>query len=170
MVSASGAAAVIRHILYSNPKIGWGSFVKLYNQFFVLFNGKAAKEEDFPSIATIRNHIAQLDSFDEHDARESVRTFTEELSPRGNRVFFGGGGDGTCHGKADKREVCMIVVNNNDYLDESNPWKIDPSFYVTSAASPVGSDSVANSKHYHGRLSTKSNQSRSRGKDNDPWG
>ena len=143
----SETAAVIRHILYSNPRISWGSFMKLYNQFFVLFNGRAAQEEEFPSIATVRNHNAQLDSFDEHDSRESVSEFTEKMSPRGNRVYFGGGGDGTCHGKADKREVCMIVTSNNDFKD-NNPWKFDPSFYVTSAASPIGSDRNANSKYY----------------------
>ena len=122
--------------------------MKLYNEFFVLFNGRAATLEEFPSISTVRNHNAQLDSFDDYDARESVRGFAEKLSPRGNRMFFGGGGDGTCHGKADKREVCTIVASNNDFKDNKNPWKLDPSFYVTSAASPVGSDSNANSKYY----------------------
>jgi len=144
----SEAAAVIRHILYSHPKIGWVSFVLLLSEFFVLLNGRKAREDELPSIATIRNHIAQLDGYCQHDARESIREFTEKLSPKGNRVFFGGGGDGTCHGKADTREVCMIVTNNNDYHDPNNPWKIDPSFHVTSAASPAGSDSKANSEYY----------------------
>jgi hypothetical protein len=84
--------------------------MKRYNEFFVLFNRRAATLVEFPIVATIRNHNVELYSFGKHDARESIRDFAEKLSPRGNRRFFGGGGDGTCHGKADKREVCMIVV------------------------------------------------------------
>ena len=144
----SESAAVIRDILYANPKIGWASFPQLFNQFFVLMNGRAAKEHEFPSLPTIRNHVAQLDEFDRHEIRHSIKGLTEKLSPKGNRIFFGGGGDGTCHGKADKREVCMIVVPDNEFRDAKNPWKISPSFIVTTAGSPIGSDSVANSNHY----------------------
>ena len=144
----SESASIIRDILRSNPKISFASFTQLYNQFFVLLHGRAAKESEFPSIATVRGHICQLDNYDQHEKRESIKRFTNTPSPKGNRGFFGGGGDGTCHGKADKREVCMIAVSNNEYKDKKNPWKIDPSFEVTTAASPVGCDSVANSNHY----------------------
>jgi len=144
----SEASAIIRDILYSNPKIWYKSFLQLYNQFASLFLGRALREDEFPSISTIQSHIAQLDNYDRHDVSQSIKKFTENSSPRGNRVFFGGGGDGTCHGKADKREVCMIALSNNEFHDESNPYKIDPSFFVTTAASPVGSDSNANAQHY----------------------
>lgn len=144
----SEAAAIIRHILYSHPNIGWASFLRLFNEFFVLLNGRAATQNEFPSMATIRNHILRLDIFDEHEVRESIKVFAKKLSPRGNRVFFGGGGDGTCHGKADKREVCVIVTGNDDYRHPTNEWHIDPDFYVTTASSPVGSDSNANATHY----------------------
>ena len=42
----------------------------------------------------------------------------------------------------------MIVVPDNEFRDAKNPWKISPSFIVTTAGSPMGSDSVANSNHY----------------------
>ena len=39
---------------------------------------KPQKKKNLPSIATICNHIAQLNNYEEHDARESLRTFTEK--------------------------------------------------------------------------------------------
>ena len=77
----------------------------------------------------------------------SIKKFTETLSPKGNRAFFGGGGDGTKHGKADKREACMIATPGDDSPDDSDPHVINPSFCVTTTASPVGGDSKANSEH-----------------------
>ena len=141
------SAAIMRHILYSNPKIGWAAFILLLNQFFVLIAGRPAKEDEFPSLLTVRSNIARLDRFDEYELKKNIDKFTQTLSPRGNRVYFGGGGDGTCHGKADKREVCVIAVANNNFHPK-NPYMIDPSVIVTTASSPVGSDSNANSEHY----------------------
>ena len=80
----SESAAVIRDILYANPKIGWASFPQLFNQFFVLMNGRAAKEHEFLSLPTIRNHVAQLDEFDRNEIRQSIKGLTEKLSPKGN--------------------------------------------------------------------------------------
>ena len=88
--------------VYSNPNIGSLSFMTLYNEFLVLFNGRAARSEEFSSIFTVHNHNFQLDSFDEHDARESVCGFAEKFSAKGNHRFFGGGGNGTYYGKANK--------------------------------------------------------------------
>ena len=65
----SEAAAIIRHILYSHPNIGWAAFLRLFNEFFVLLNGRAADEREFPSMATIRNQIHRLDIFDQHEVR-----------------------------------------------------------------------------------------------------
>ena len=51
----SEADADIRHILYSHPRIGWSSFVLLLSEFFVLLlNGRNAREDELPSIATIK--------------------------------------------------------------------------------------------------------------------
>ncbi len=44
----SEAAAIVRHILYSHPIIGWASFLRLFNEFFVLLNGRAATQKRIP--------------------------------------------------------------------------------------------------------------------------
>ena len=41
----SRSATIICHILYANPKIGWASFLLLFNQFFVLIVGRPARED-----------------------------------------------------------------------------------------------------------------------------
>ena len=103
--------------------------------------------EEFPRISIVRNRNAQLDSFNENDARKFVRNFSKKLSPGGNHRFFGNSGDRTCQGKAIKQEAWMIVARDNYFTDNNNPWKLVPSFYVTSTARPASSNSNANSKY-----------------------
>ena len=81
-----------------------------FNQFFVLICGRPAKDNEFPSLSTVRSNITQLDKFDEYNLKQNIDTFTQTLSPRGNRVYFGGSGNGTCLRKADKREIGIIAV------------------------------------------------------------
>lgn len=91
-------AYMFRHIIYTNPTLGFKCLNNLFVSFFVMINGTEPTEDDFASISTLRTHIARLNAFDRYDQGQQYKRRMSILSPKGNQRFFGSCSDDTKHG------------------------------------------------------------------------
>ena len=120
------SAAIIRHILYTHPKIGWCDFNWLLAEVAVLLLGRPLKAEEMASLATIRSNIARLDALDQIELKRQYEKFLTRKSPCGNDVFFGGASDATKHGRQNVRNVFMTVFDMGPTEEQERLAKDDP--------------------------------------------
>ena len=98
----SQCAQIIRHILFTNPKVAISKFPELYTAMFVLINGRAPKECQIPSPSTIRSNIERLNQFDLYDIGQMFVDLSKDNSPCGNKRYFASITDDTKQGTRKK--------------------------------------------------------------------
>ena len=143
------AAATIRHILYSNPYIGFISFPLLLQQFAVLLLGRHLKLREFPSRETFTLHNARLDNLDFLELGRALEASLAKLSPCGNNRQLGGGCDDTKHGNAGKTHLQVLAGDRGCKVPEEADepfelYKIDPYIIVLNSSIAASSDTRGN--------------------------
>ena len=110
----SDSAQIIRHILFTNPKVGISKFPELFASMFVLITGRAPEEREITSPSTIRSHVERLNNFDLYDIGQMFVELTKDLSHCGNKNMFSSITDDTKHGAQNGRK---FHVNNTPVSD-----------------------------------------------------
>ena len=98
----SDCAQIIRHILFTNPRLGLCSFPDIFACMFLLVSGQAATEKEIPSASIIRSHMTKLNNYNLHYQRQACVALANDLSPCGNSRKCGYVTDDTKHGSNNK--------------------------------------------------------------------
>ena len=106
----SDCAQIIRHILFTNPRLGLCSFPDIFACMFLLVSGRAATEKEIPSASTIRSHVTKLNNYDLHDQRQAFVALANDLSPCGNPRKCGSTTDDTIQEQKQWQATCDVHV------------------------------------------------------------
>ena len=80
----SEAAAGFRNIIYTIPDLGLSKVPYLFSLVGEMIRGRPFEEDELPSVATIRSHLARLDAIDRYEISQIFKTMLDKLSPCGN--------------------------------------------------------------------------------------
>ena len=143
-------AAIFRHILFTNPRLGFKCLNDLFVSFFVVLTGRPPSEDEFSSISTLRLHIARLNAIDSHDRYKRYEERMDIKSPCGNQRFFGSASDDTKHGgggSAENTHVFMTTLDRESDEDDepSHEWMLNMQYDVLTNSPASSKDSKGNS-------------------------
>ena len=143
----SSCAQIIRHILFTNPRLGLCSFPDIFACMFLLVSGQAATEKEIPSASIIRSHMTKLNNYNLHYQRQACVALANDLSPCGNSRKCGYVTDDTKHGSNNKWHVMFIPcdklwhsLENCRSLDIRERYAINPYCVLGITAPAVKAD------------------------------
>lgn len=137
-------AFILRHILYTHPRIGLKNIIELYVCYHVAIIGKEPAKEDFPSTSTLRCHIAMLNAIDRHLQGQEIADSLNRLSLLGSKRHGAMLSDDTKHGNKENRHV-LIVTADGEVMNRVHQWQVNPVFHVLANSEAVTKTSEGNS-------------------------
>ena len=141
-------ASIIRHIIVCY-NISLSKFPSLLNCFGVLLLGRPLRQDEFPSVATIRLHIPRLTTIDRHLASLVDKQTFGTTTPHGFPVLFYLVTDDTVHLTKRKHHGVLRTGSygkeeDNEKSNVTGVMQQQPRFITLTSSSAVGTDAEAN--------------------------